>query len=143
MAEKISESHVREEKVRKVKEKILTEIKKEQERAKWLMQHGNKSMFDVFVEEYYHLMQLKNYMENKNSFSECETMVKDNDYVVYTVATVNIDIWLQENYNFTRNFLSEVEERPWALYEMLTDEYFGYHFTSILEKAMYDQQNKN
>lgn len=142
MPEKISESHIREEKVRKLKEKILEEIKKEQNVLRFMMTENNCD-FDEYATKYYQLMQLKEYMESKAAFCQYEVYDENKDYVVYTVDSKLLDIWLQKKYNFALQFLHNLKRCPDELFETLNNDYFGHHFTNMYDIIAYDEKQEN
>ena len=139
MNEKLSEKSIRAEKVAKLKEKILKEITDEQSEIKLLMDDCQND-FDMLVEKYYQLLQLKKYVEDDNSFCRCEAIHGDIDVIIYSVSSEEIDIWLQEDYNFVVCFMNKVREMPEAIFGMLNDDYFGYQFTNIFDKIAYDKK---
>ena len=142
MNEKLSEKSIRAEKVAKLKVKILKEITEEQSEIKLLMDDCGNA-FDMLVEEYYQLLQLKKYVEDDNSFCRYEAMYGDIDVIIYSVSSEEIDIWLQEDYNFVVCFMSKVREIPEAIFRMLNDDYFGYQFTNIFDKIEYDKKKSS
>lgn len=93
MNERLSEKSIRDEKVAKLKVKILKEIIEEQSEIKLLMDDCEND-FDMLVEEYYQLLQLKKYVEDDNSFCRYEAMHGDIDVIIYSVSSKEIDIWL-------------------------------------------------
>lgn len=65
------------------------------------------------------------------------------DIVIYTISDKDLNIWLQEDYSFTINFLIKAESVDYDIFQLLNDEYFGYSFTNICESILYDKkQNK-
>lgn len=141
MSEKLSERPIREEKIKRLKEKILAEIEEEYERLRFWMSEDSEH-FDDYVEQYYQLAQLKNYITSEYALWCYEAMYEKDDYVVYQVSEKTLDIWLQDDYNFVIAFMIEVQDRPWALFEMLNDRYFGYQFTNIFAEIAYDKKKE-
>ena len=139
MNEKLSEKSIRMDKVAKLKSKILKEIAEEQEDIKLLINDCENDL-DMLIEEYYQLLQLKKYVEDDNSFCRYEAIHGDIDVIIYSVSSEEIDIWLQEDYNFVVCFMSKVREMPEAIFGMLNDDYFGYQFTNIFDKIAYDKK---
>lgn len=147
--EKISEKHLREEKVRKVKEKILKEIAEEVGRCKngigYALDYDDEEYFDEMIFRIHSLFRLKKYIEREYTFMKETALNYDSDLVIYTVSIDYINIWLQDDYNFVSEFIvnAEKEERNRVLIEcMLNDEYFGIDFTSIFDKIAYDEKVK-
>ena len=137
--EKLSERPIREEKVKRLKSKILAEIEEEQAYLKFAMSEY-KDHFDAFLEQYYQLMQLKNYIMTEHSFFDYEALSEKDDYIIYQITEKTLDIWLQDDYNFARDFMLRVYDNPWALFDMLNDRYFGYQFTNIFDIIVYDKE---
>lgn len=137
MSEKLSERPIREEKIKRLKEKILAEIKEEHELLRFWMSKDSEN-FDYYVERYYQIAQLKNYIMDEYTFWSYEAMDEEYDYVVYQVSEKTLDIWLQDDYNFAIAFMIEAQDNSWALFRMLNDRYFGYQFTNICDEIAYD-----
>ena len=142
MSEKLSERPIREEKINRLKTKILAEIEEEHELLKFWMSKDSEH-FDYYIEQYYQLVQLKNYIIAENTFWTCEAIYEKEDCVVYQVPDKTLDIWLQNDYTFVSHFMVRISDNPWALFEMLNDHYFGYHFTNILDMIIYDERTAN
>ena len=139
MSEKLSERPIREEKIKRLKEKILAEIEEEHERLRFWMSEDSKH-FDDYVEQYYQLAQLKNYIASEHTLWCYEVMDEKEDYVVYQVTERDLDIWLQDDYNFAMSFMVRICDSPWALFDVLNDGYFGYHFTNLFDRIAYDEK---
>lgn len=139
--DKLSERPIREEKVKRLKSKILAEIEEEQAYLKFAMSEY-EDHFDEFLEQYYQLMQLKNYIMAEHSFWNYEASSEKDDYIVYQITEKTLDIWLQDDYNFARAFMLRVYDNPWELFDMLNDRYFGYHFTNIFDIIVYDKKQE-
>lgn len=149
MNEKLSEKSIRMSKVVELKAKIIKEIAEEHDEIKLLigdckndfdMLGDCENDFDMLVEEYYQLLQLKKYVEDDNSFCRYEAIHGDIDVIIYSVSSEEIDIWLQDDYNFVACFMDKVREMPEAIFGMLNDDYFGYQFTNIFDKIAYDKK---
>lgn len=139
MSEKLSERPIRAEKIKRLKAKILAEIEEEHELLKLGMSEDSEH-FDEYVECYYQLTQLKNYIASEHAFWTYEAMYEDNDCVIYQITDKTLDIWLQDDYNFVHSFIVKIYGNPWALFEMLNDRYFGYQFTNLLDIIIYDER---
>ncbi len=141
MSEKLSERPIREEKVNRLKTKILAEIEKEHEYLKYLMLDDD-DYFDEHLEQYYQLTQLKYYIQAEDTFLGYTMMSKTHDCIVYCISDEDLNIWLQDDYRFVNYFLIEMSNQPWSLFEKLNDKYFGYHFTNFFEKMSYEDKLK-
>lgn len=140
MREKISDMPIREDKVKRLKTKILTEIEKELEIIKVEMNEylSNDDVFDYLVKRSFALLYLKQYIEEEYTFMSYE--YQDKDIIIYMVSDKYLEIWLQEDYSFVFNFLFEAEENGFNIFPLLTDHYFGYHFTNIFDSILYDKK---
>jgi hypothetical protein len=141
MSEKLSERPIREEKVNRLKTKILAEIEEEHGYLKYLMLDDD-DYFDEHLEQYYQLTQLKYYIQAEDTFFAYEMMSEVHDCIVYQISDEDLNIWLQDDYNFVHSFLTEMFDNPWSLFKRLNDEYFGYHFTNFFEKMAYEEKIK-
>lgn len=150
MYEKISEIPIREEKIRKLKKKILAEIDNYLVRNRKDMKiylTGNEDVieyWDFMVTQEFSLLRLKEYVENDNTFWLFEERYNDKDIIIYQVSDRKLNIWLQEDYNFVFHFLYKIEFEGFSdVYKILNDRYFGYEFTSIFDEIQYDERMKN
>lgn len=150
MYEKISEIPIREEKIRKLKEKILKEIDKYLERNRkdmkvYLVDDENEiEDWNFMVTQEFSLLRLKDYIEDGKTFWSFEARYNDKDIIIYQVSDRKLNIWLQEDYNFTSNFLCKIEFEGFCdVFELLNDRYFGYEFTNIFDEIQYDDRMKN
>lgn len=141
MSEKLSGRPIREEKVSKLKIKILAEIEKEHNYLKCLM-FDDDDYFDEHLEQYYQLTQLKYYIQAEDTFFCYEMMSDVHDCIVYQISDQDLNIWLQDDYSFVHSFLTEMFDNPWNLFKRLNDKYFGYHFTNFFEKIAYEEKIK-
>ena len=150
MYEKISEIPIREEKIIKLKEKILAEIdryfvRNRRDIIDYLT--CDKDVIDnwnLLVTQEFSLLRLKEYIENCNTFCSFEARYNDKDIIIYQVSDRKLNIWLQEDYNFVSNFLYKIEFEGFSdVYEILNDRYFGYEFTDIFDEIQYDERMKN
>ena len=150
MYEKISEIPIREEKIKKLKEKILAEIDKYLLRNRRYMKvylTDNEDViedWDFMITQEFSLLRLKEYIENGNTFWSIEVRYEEEDIIVYQVSDRELNIWLQEDYNFVSNFLCKIEFEGFSgVYKILDDRYFGYEFTNIFDEILYDDRMKN
>lgn len=141
MSEKLSERPIREEKVNRLKSKIIAEIEKTCGSLKYLM-FDDDDYFDECLEQYYQLTQLKKYIQAEDTFLGYTMMSEAHDRIVYWISDEDLNIWLQNDYHFANYFLIEMSNQPWNLFEKLNDKYFGYHFTNFFEKMSYEDKLK-
>ena len=150
MNEKISEKHIREEKIKRLKEKIYSEI---DDITKRLRREMYQLLFVDNTDEYFeddweylisngfYLIKLKEYIDNPMVFQTIIAEYKDDDIVIYQVSDENLDIWLQDDFNFVLTFINNMEFRERRnVYEILNDKYFEYNFVSIFEKVRLKQK---
>ena len=141
MSEKLSERPLREEKVSRLKSKIIAEIERTCDNLKYLM-FDDDGYFDEYLEQYYQLTQLKKYIQAENTFFGYTMMSEIHDCIIYWISYEDLNIWLQDDYHFANYFLIEMSNQPWSLFEKLNDKYFGYHFTNFFEKMAYEDKLK-
>lgn len=143
MYEKISDEIVRREKIRKLKEKIMSEIEKEIRNCKKELQSNIQDKdFDYCIRDSFALLELKRYIENDNCFMRYEAKYNDKDIVIYMVSDKDLDIWLQKDYSFVENYLLKEEEAGYNIFPILNDKYFGYNFTNIFDSILYDKKQR-
>lgn len=145
--EKISESHIREEKIKKLKEQILSEIdkcsKRNIEYLKTLISQDeiDQEEYDYIITQEFNISKLKDYVNFKGSFNSFSAKYPSEDIIIYLVHIDNINIWLQEDYNFVGEFLAHIEyDNIKDVFTMLNDRYFAYEFTSIFDLARYHEK---
>ena len=133
MIEKTLETQ-REEKVAKVKKKILNEINSLLKRYKAETAQTDFSMedFEFVVKNSFILIKLRDYICNPASFNQMWNKG-------YIISDLHIDIWLQEDYTFTFKFLYNAEEHDYNIKSLLNDNFFELYFTNIVEEALYEQ----
>lgn len=144
MYEKISDEIIRIEKVKKLKRKILSEINVRLNKYRNMTSKiPNDKGYEICIKQSFALLKLKEYIEDKYSFMDYQCRDSSRDIVIYTISDKNLNIWLQEDYSFTINFLTKAENVDYDIFQLLNDEYFGYSFTNICENILYDKkQNK-
>lgn len=144
MYEKISDEIIRIEKVKKLKQKILSEIDNLLSKYRnGLSENLNDRGFEFCIRQSFALLELKKYVENEYSFMSYEAKDYNNDIVVYTISDKDLNIWLQEDYSFVISFLVKAENVDYDVFQILNDKYFGHNFTNICESILYDdKQNK-
>ena len=144
MNEKISNKSIREDKVKRLKERALTEIADEFNLIKRDMREhiSNDKAFDFLVKRSFALLNLKEYIESDYAFQSCEAKFPNEDVIIYTVSSKDLDIWLQTDYSFVHNFLLKAEDCGYDVFSLLNDHYFGYNFTNIFDIILYDKKMK-
>lgn len=144
MYEKISDEIIRIEKVKKLKLKILSEINVRLNKYRNMTSKiPNDKGYEICIKQSFALLKLKEYIEDKYSFMDYQCRDSSRDIVIYTISDKDLNIWLQEDYSFTINFLIKAESVDYDIFQLLNDEYFGYSFTNISESILYDKkQNK-
>lgn len=145
MNEKISNMQNREDKVKRVKTKILSEIEKEfnktKEEMKWCLE-DNDDDFDFLVKRVFALLNLKEYIEDDCSFMAYTYKNPAMDIIIYYVSDEQLSIWLQDNYSFVFNFLHQAHECEYDVFPLLNENYFGYNFTNIMDIVIYNERTK-
>lgn len=149
MYEKISEIPIREEKIKKLKTKILAEIDKRAKRIHEEMKQyliNNENVLDdwnFMITEEFSLLRLKEFIEQPGLFQSFEARYDDKDIIIYQVSDADLNIWLQENYDFTFNFICKIKhEGVGDLHEILNNRFLGYNFTNIIDKIQYKNRLK-
>ena len=149
MYEKISEIPIRQEKVRKLKEKILKEIDKylkmNREELEFYLTRNetNAEDWNYMITEEFSLLRLKEYIENDRTFMSIIDRHDDKDIIIYAVPDRELNVWLQDDYSFTSNFLCKIQyEGCCDVYTMLNDRFFRSQFTNIFDKIFYDEKIK-
>lgn len=143
MYEKLSDEIVRREKIRKLKEKIMSEIEKEFSNCKKELQSNIQDKdFDYCIRDSFALLELKRYIENDYCFMRYEAKYHDKDIVIYMVSDKDLDIWLQKDYSFVENYLLKAEEAGYNIFSILNDKSFGYNLTNIFDSILYDEKQR-
>ena len=150
MYEKISEIPIREEKIKKLKEKILADIDKHlarnQRDMKVYLTDNEDAIedWDFMVTQEFTLLRLKDFIKNKYTFWSTEARYETKDIIIYKISDRDLNIWLQDDYYFVDSFLSKIELDGYCdVYQILNDRYFGYEFTDIFDEIKYDEKMKN
>lgn len=144
MYDKISNEKERIDKVKRVKEKIVSEIKNEMIVYKDQMHHAiTDEDFEYFVRNSFALLELKKFLENEDSFMRYEIKLPAKDIVIYMVSDKNLSIWLEDDYSFIHNFLDKVEKNEYNVFPLLNDRFFETYFTNICDSVLYDDKKIN
>ena len=153
MYEKISEIPIREEKIRKLKEKILSEIDVHLNQNRQCMKiylnneenKYSKEYWELLITNEFSLLRLRDYIQDKYSFCGFIISYEKEDIIIYKISDRTLNIWLQEEYDFDSNFLYKIEDNEKCnnVFFMLNDDYFGHHFTECYDEIQYDNKMKN
>lgn len=144
MNEKISDKPIREDKIKRLKERVLTEITDELNFIKEEMREylSNDKAFNFLIKRSFALLNLKEYINDEYVFQSFEAMYPNEDVIIYKVSDRDLSIWLQDDYSLVRNFLYQAEECEYDVFPLLNDHYFGYHFTNIFDAVCYENKIK-
>lgn len=148
MYEKISVSPARREKVNRVKTKILSEIDIMSQNIReditaFSSEINEEDLVDwnLLIAREFNLSRLREYIGEDNTFMDYHAKYGETDTIIYIVSDMDLNIWLQENYNFPFNLLCKMEEEKlYDVFPLLDDEFFGYEFTSIYDRARYEMK---
>lgn len=121
----------RDEKIAKLKKKILNEIDSLLERYK--AEASQAESFEFAVKNSFALIKLRDYINNPVSFNQ----IWNNGYII---SDLHIDMWLQEDYSFAFNFFYIAEEHNYNIIPLLNDNFFELYFTDIVDEALYKQK---
>ena len=121
----------RDEKIAKLKKKILNEIDSLLERYK--AEASQAESFEFAVKNSFALIKLRDYINNPVSFNQ----IWNNGYII---SDLHIDMWLQEDYSFAFNFLYIAEEHNYNIIPLFNDNFFELYFTDIVDEALYKQK---
>lgn len=135
MIKKISDQLPRDEKIAKLKEKILKEIDSLLERYKTAAAQADFSVgnFEFAVKNSFALIKLRDYINSPVSFNQ----IRNKGYII---SDLHIDMWSQEDYTFAFDFLSNAEEHDYDIIPLLNDNFFELYFTDIVDEALYKQK---
>ena len=148
MYEKISETAIRQSKINALKTKIRKEIEKYtssiRENMKILLEQEiiNTEMWDYCVNVAFFLTQLTEFVDWEGAIQNKEAENPNEDIVVYTISIDEIDIWLQENFNFVSHLLSVIEhDNGFAnIAGYLDDRFLSRGLLNIVERTLYEQK---
>lgn len=147
MLEKISESAIRQNKINTLKAKIHNEIEEYtasiRENMKILLEEEiiNPDMWDYCVCVAFFLTQLTEFVDWEGAFQNKEAENPKKDAVIYTISVDEIDIWLQEEFNFVSHLLSVVKyDDGFAnIAGYLDDKFLSRGLLCIIERTIYEQ----
>lgn len=127
----------RDEKIIKLKNKILNEIDSLLKKYKTTAVQAESSMetFEFVVKNSFALLKLKDYVNNPASFNQ----IRDKSYII---SDLHINMWLQKDYDFAFDFLSNAEDHDYNVIPLLNDNFFESYFTDIVDEILYKQKDK-
>lgn len=148
MYEKISETAIRQSKINTLKTKIHKEIEKYtssiRENMKILLEEEviNPDMWDYCVNVAFFLTQLTEFVDWEGAFQNKEAEYPMKDAVVYTISIDEIDIWLQEEFNFVSHLLFVVKHDDGFanIAGYLDDRFLSRGLLNIFERTLYEQK---
>lgn len=145
--EKISEKHIRDEKVAKLKETGLKEMQKYKPVLIEIISNLEKDTADYFkkiddyITEYHRVLLFEEFLKSDKSFNRKHVENPERDSVIYFISSKTIDIWLSRGV-LTKylNFMEIKEMRCGTL----RDEYFTEYtdFITVLDTILYNEENK-
>lgn len=150
MYEKISEQHIRDEKIQKLKEKILSEINKRSENNKkelYVYINPDTALklytedYERVIKEEYNLLQLKEFINNE-TLNDSSLKEPKCDLIIYYISLETIDLWLQEKYSFVTNFLTQIEYERYPVSYILNVKFLGSQFTNIFDIVAYKDKKE-
>ena len=149
MYERISESNIRENKIRALKDKIIKEIQILDEETKVAIKElGNLTDTDLwkyYIERAFFLIQLLDFINSDSAFQSIIAEYRSVDKVVYNLSIESIDIFLQENFNFTRELLLLIKNDNGFghIDNYLNDRCFELQIINIFERTLWRNNNEN
>lgn len=146
MYERISDIENRQILVNKLKNKINKEIKIQRKNHNELYKYNDDKDYVInqIIKEEFAMIKLKEYLDYEYSFMDYSIKYYDKDIVIYYIDIDLINIWLQDTFNFVKNYLDKVDEHNYNdILSILNDKYLGNEFTSIFDTALYKEKNKD
>ena len=142
MYEKISEKDKRIEKVKKVKDKILTEIEDQLKKYKNVISEQGipNDSYEFCIKESFALLVLRDFLNKPYCFMMYAREYKEKDIILYMVSDEDLSIWLQDNYSFVTNYLIKAEEADYCVFPFMSDDYFGHCFTNPFDIVIYKEK---
>lgn len=150
MHEKISESAIRQSKINALKTKIRKEVEERTYRVqasmRVLLEQKTRSAeeWGYCVNLAFFLTQLTEFISWEGAFQNKEVEYPNEDIVIYTISIDEIDIWLQENFNFVSHLLSVIEhDNGFAnIAGYLDDRFLSRGLLNIVERTLYEQKQQ-
>lgn len=146
MNEKFSETTTRQNKINLLKSKIRDEIKEDEINIKLNMKillEYNDLNYDAWkccVDKAFFLESLKIFINSEKSFWSLIAGDYNTDTAIYNISLDDINIWLQEDYNFVHRLFFLVENRLGMLDFILTDKFLGMELISTYEWVLYSKR---
>lgn len=72
--------------------------------------------WNFMITEEFALLRLKEFVENKGAFQSFEARYEDKDIIIYQVSDKTLNIWLQDDYDFTLSFCVKLNTKVIAMY---------------------------
>lgn len=146
MIEKISETHIRQEKVNQLKAKLIKQIPTEVNRnllALTKIFSGTKDQDEIryLVNETHALYVLETFLRHEGTFMHYHDVRKDLDMIVYKVSVNAID-WMLQNENLLSDVLFHIEDNGGCAEALLCDEFFERKVFSAIEMALWDKKKE-
>lgn len=153
MHEKISDIPIREEKVKRLKEKISKEIERFSKDVKrnmnvCLNNKGDDCLAEwkilIFLE--YSLIKLKEFIEREDAFQSYVAKYNKQDLIIYNVSDDLLNIYLQDEYNFVHSYIFNFSLDKGDIrntYVILNDRVFGREFVTVFEMIEYEERMRN
>lgn len=148
MNEKISETAIRQDKINLLKRKIKDEIKEYETNVKLnikiLLEDDdlNYEVWKHYIDMAFFLEKLKYFVDSEKSFWSIIARDYKTDTVIYVISLDDIDIWLQEDYNFVHSLFFCVENVLGQLDFILTDKFLGTQLISVFERVLYSKSKE-
>lgn len=136
MLEKLSEEDIRIKKIDELKNKIKTEI---DEITKIIKVDDDDYHHISFYLNILHNHILEGSDRNGAAFMQWEYYDTQKDIIQYTIPIGTINMWLQDDYNFTRRFIYNIAQNPNA---RLSDEFFVNNMLTAVEEIIYEKRMK-
>lgn len=151
MSEKISEKHIRQEKINKIKEIGLKEIQQYKEKyfkevvSLYYSDYDKKiEELDYFNKIYHQVLLLESCLKTKDFLMDYLNKYPEYDKINYVVSINDIDMWLEAG--VLDHYLVVMERNHYDYILSLPDRHFSSiynNFFSVFEKIIYDEKHKN
>lgn len=148
MREKYSDFDKRKTKVEKLKEKIRNEIKEAKslygERLDFILKNKNENSFleknnyREALKILFYLERLDIFLDNERAFMDYIEYSKTLDYIIYKIPIKDINVWLNENFNFIDAFLYKLEKIVQGEFD---DSFFSCNFLTLYDYEQYGKED--
>lgn len=145
MTEKISEMSSREEKIKRLKAKINKEIEDsylfvKAEMIEYLKRNIiETAIWDELTNKAFYFNYLREFINSENAFMSYMYRDENKDEIIFRVSLLNIDIWLQEDYDFTNHLYYQIEKYKGfcCIKDFLNDYFLGMRMLSAFDYTAY------